>query len=128
MKKKLLIGAGVLAGAAALGGVWSANQPHTSMAEKKYEVIVVHKDGTEKKFQLASSAETAGEAMEKEGLIQGEKTNAGMYVTEADGEKAVWDQDKAYWCLYINNERAATGVDAAPLEDGAVYTWKYTVE
>ncbi|MCF0260256.1 MAG: DUF4430 domain-containing protein, partial [Erysipelotrichaceae bacterium] len=63
-----------------------------------------------------------------EGLIQGEKTSSGMFVTEADGEKAVWDQDKAYWCLYINNERSNTGVDATPLEDGAVYTWKYTAE
>ncbi|MCF0260255.1 MAG: hypothetical protein HUJ54_10390, partial [Erysipelotrichaceae bacterium] len=52
MNKKLIIGAGILITAAGLGGVWYANQPKTSAGEKKYEVTVIHKDGTEKKFQL----------------------------------------------------------------------------
>ena len=60
-------------------------------------------------------------------LIKGEKGAYGIYITEVDGERAVYEHDKAYWALFINGEYAVSGIDATPIENGAQYTLAYTV-
>ncbi|MBQ4539030.1 MAG: DUF4430 domain-containing protein, partial [Oscillospiraceae bacterium] len=49
------------------------------------------------------------------------------YITEVNGERAVYEKDKAYWALFINGEYAVSGIDATPIENGAQYTLAYTV-
>lgn len=124
----MLAAAGILAAAVGMGGIYLAAGPKAAAGTKKYEVRVIHKDGSEKTFQLTSDDESVGTALQKEGIIHGNSTASGLFVTEVDGETAVYEQDKAYWTFMVNGERSATGVDATPLEDGAVYTWQYTVE
>ena len=60
-----------------------------------------------------------------DGLIV-ESESAGMYNT-VDGETADYSVDQSYWAFYIDGEYAMTGMDDAPVTDGAVYKLEYTV-
>ena len=61
-----------------------------------------------------------------EGIVEGENAEYGLYIKVADGERAVWEEDQAYWGFYIGEEYALTGVDTTPIEEGKVYKLVYT--
>ena len=43
-----------------------------------------------------------------------------------DGEKAVYEEDNAYWAFYEGDAYAQLGIDLTPIADGAVYKLIYT--
>ena len=47
-------------------------------------------------------------------------------IKEVDGEKAVYEEDNAYWGFFVGEEYAQLGIDQTPAEDGAVYKLEYT--
>ncbi|MBR4017733.1 MAG: DUF4430 domain-containing protein, partial [Oscillospiraceae bacterium] len=49
------------------------------------------------------------------------------YIQEVDGEKAVFEEDNAYWAFYVDGEYAMLGIDQTPIEDGKVYRLAYTL-
>ena len=127
-KKKLILAivAVVLVVAMAVGAWW-LTRPQTTAGEKTFTVTVVHGDGTSKDFTYTSEEEYVGVVLEAEGLLVGEEGPYGLYIHEVDGERAVYEEDGAYWGFYIDGEYAMTGVDKTPITDGAVYTLEYTV-
>ncbi|MBQ2751444.1 MAG: DUF4430 domain-containing protein, partial [Oscillospiraceae bacterium] len=102
-------------------------KPSVTAGEKAFTVKVVHADRSEKTFSYRCSDEYLGDTLLREGLIKGEKGAYGIYITEVNGERAVYEKDKAYWALFINGEYAVSGIDATPIENGAQYTLAYTV-
>ena len=124
--KKLILAAVALVAVVALFvGVWMMTRPETTDGAKNYTLIVVHKDGTEKTFDLASTEEYLGPALVAEGIIV-ESDSPGMYNT-VDGETADYSVDQGYWCFYIGEESAMIGMNDAPLTDGGVYKLIYTI-
>lgn len=107
--------------------IWSLNRPQTYDGEKNFTVEVVHKDGTEKKFQYSTDEKYLGPALLEEKLIEGSSGQYGLYVESVDGEKAEYGNDQAYWKLQINGVDAQAGADSTPVEEDALYTWTYTV-
>ena len=107
-------------------GVWAANRPETSEGTKAYTVTVVHADGSQKVFEYTTDAEYLDDALMEEGLIAGEEGPYGLTVITVDGEDAVWDTDNAYWCIWIGDEMAVTGISEIPVYDGSVFTLEYT--
>jgi hypothetical protein len=89
-------------------------------------VVVVHADGSQKTFQYRSEAEYVGTVLLEKGLIAGDEGQFGLYIKEVDGEKAVYEEDNAYWGFFIGDEYAITGVDMTPIEEGTVYKLVYT--
>ena len=65
-------------------------------------------------------------ALLAEGLIAGEEGPYGLTVITVDGEDAVWDTDNAYWCIWIGDEMAVTGISEIPVYDGSVFKLEYT--
>ena len=59
-------------------------------------------------------------------LYELELINDPAFFDVANGIKADWDKDKAYWSYYIGNDFAMHGIDAEKLTDGAVYKLVYT--
>ena len=112
---------------AAFCAVYLVFKPSVTAGEKAFTVKVVHADRSEKTFSYRCSDEYLGDTLLREGLIKGEKGAYGIYITEVDGERAVYEHDKAYWALFINGEYAVSGIDATPIENGAQYTLAYTV-
>lgn len=107
--------------------VWHFTRPAPSAGEKHITVEVVHKDETTKTFTYDTDAEYLSDVLVAEGLISGDDSEFGLYVTTVDGETADYDADQSWWALSINGEFAQTGADSTPVNDGDTYTWTYTV-
>lgn len=125
--KKLWIAvAALVAVIAVFLGVFFATRPDTQEGMKSFTVTVVHADGTSKDFQYKSAEEYLGPVLIKEGLIEGEEGQYGLMVNVVDAEKAVYEEDNAYWALYEGEEYAMQGIDTTPVVDGGVYKLVYT--
>jgi len=126
-KKILLAVAAVVVLIAVFVGIWFATRPKTSEGSKTVTVEVVHKDQSSKTFTYKTDAEFLGEVLLAEGLVKGEEGPYGLYMTEVDGERAVYEEDGAYWALYQGEEYATLGVDETPVNDGDAFSLVYTV-
>jgi len=127
--KKLILAVIAVIVVVAVGlGAWFATRPQTSAGEKSFKVTVVHADGTSKDFDYTSTEEYVGTVLLEAGLIAGDQGDYGLYIKEVDGERAVYEEDAAYWGFYVNDEYAMQGIDLTPIEDGAVYKLEYTKE
>ena len=94
---------------------------------KSITVMVIHKDGTIKEYAYETEEEFLGPLLEKEGVIEGQEGQYGMVIAKADGEKAVYEEDQAYWSIYENDQYALQGIDTTPIKDGSVYKLVYTL-
>jgi len=90
-------------------------------------VIVVHKDGSEKVFEVETDALYLGEILLEEQIVEGEMGPYGLMISAADGEVADWNVDQSYWAIFIGEEYATTGADGIPVFEGDVYKLVYTI-
>jgi len=128
-KQKPLLLLGVLAVLIVFfSAVYYMSRPLVSDGVKTITVEVIHKDASSKVFTCETSAEYLGEVLRTEKLVQGEQGPYGFYITEADGEQAVFEQDGAYWALYKGDVYASTGVDQTPVADGDTFSLVYTTD
>lgn len=130
MKKntKLIIAVVVLVVViAVLLGVYAATRPQTSQGAKAFTVEVVHSDGSSKTFDYRTDEEYLGAVLLAEGLIAGEEGPYGLTIYEVDGERAVWEENGAYWAIFVNGEYGMTGVDTTPVNDGDAFKLEYTL-
>ena len=91
-----------------------------------FTVEIVHKDGTSKKLELRSDKEFLGDVLAEKELIEYDEGAYGKFIKSADGEKAVYEEDSAYWAFYVDGEYALFGVDQTPIEEGKLYKLEYT--
>ena len=112
----------------ALVAVYFVTRPATAAGDKTFTLEVVHGDGTTKQIECSTDLEYVGEALQADGVIEGEEGAYGLYIQVVDGEKAVFEEDGAYWAFYLGEEYAMQGIDLTPIEDGAVYKLVYTVD
>lgn len=130
MKKNgKLIGAvaAVLVIALVFVGIWYFTRPAAGEGSKAITVEVVHKDGSSKAFTYRTDADYLGEVIQAEGLVEGEDGPYGLYILEVDGERAVYEEDGAYWALFQGEEYAVTSADQTPINDGDAFSLVYTV-
>ena len=130
MKKnaKLIIGIVVLVVViAALLCVYLGTRPQTSQGAKAFTVEVVHADGSSKTFEYRTDEEYLGTVLEAEGLIKGEMGPYGLTIFEVDGERAVWEENGAYWAIFVNGDYGMTGVDTTPVNDSDAFKLEYTL-
>ena len=93
---------------------------------KEITLKVVHGDGSEKEFPISTQATMLGEALEAEGLISGEESSYGLFVTTVDGETADGSKQE-WWCLTKGGEMCNTGVDSTEIASGDTYELTLTV-
>ena len=91
-----------------------------------FTFVVTDLEGNESTFDITTSKATVGEALLDEGLIVGEDSEYGLYVTSVNGMAADWDNDQTYWAFYVDGEYATTGVDATEVTEGATYSFVLT--
>lgn len=89
-------------------------------------LMVVHKDGSEKEFPIATKEQYLRAALEAESLIAGEESEYGLFVKTVDGETAD-DAKQEWWCLTKDGEMTETGVDAIEIADGDKFEFTLTV-
>ncbi|MCI6957358.1 MAG: DUF4430 domain-containing protein [Candidatus Faecousia sp.] len=98
----------------------------TTASGVSFTFVVTDLEGNESTFDITTSKATVGEALLDEGLIAGENSEYGLYVTSVNGMTADWDNDQTYWAFYIDGEYAMTGVDATEVTEGATYSFVLT--
>ena len=102
----LLMAVGIFAGCSKGGG---------NGEKRSVTVTVTHKDGS-----------TKGAVLQKEGLIEGEDSQYGLFVKSVDGYTAD-EGSQEWWCLTVDGETAMTGIDSTPIEEGKSYGLVLTV-
>ena len=68
----------------------------------KFAFIVTDQDGNETGFEIHTDKETVGEALLEVGLIEGEESEYGLYVTTVNGINADYHKDGVDWGFYVN--------------------------
>jgi len=128
-KRRLSLFLGVLAALIALFSViYYMTRPAAVDGSKTITVEVIHQDASSKAYTYETTAEYLGEVLRTEKLVQGEQGPYGFYITEVDGEQAVFETDGAYWALYKGDTYASTGVDQTPVTDGDRFSLVYTAD
>ena len=112
---------------AALVAVYFVTRPATTAGDKTFTLEVVHGDGTTKQIECSTDLEYVGEALQADGVIEGEEGAYGLYIHVVDGEKAVFEEDGAYWAFYLGEDYAMTGIYDADIADGGIYKLVYTI-
>lgn len=70
-------------------------------------------------FTIHTDAESLGEALLENGLIEGEDSQYGMYIKKVNGILADYDVDGSYWGFYrYDREYMMSGVDTTAISDG----------
>ena len=121
-KKKLIIAAiALVVVIAALVVIYFATRPKTQEGLKTFTVTVVHSNGESKTFTYTTTREYVGQVLQEEGLVEGTQEAYGLYMKVVDDERAVYEENGAYWAFYVGEDYAQTGIDATPITVGAVY-------
>lgn len=94
--------------------------------EKSFSFEVVDNEGTVIQFVVNTDADTVGDALQENGLIQGEENAYGLYVKTVNGLTLDYDKDGMFWALYVDDEYANVGVDETPIDEDAVYSFRAT--
>ena len=104
----------------------AADTPHqVGEGETTFPFTVVDLEGGEVAFEVATNADTVGEALQEAGLIAGEVGQYGLMVTTVNGQYHVYEEG-AYWGFFIDGEYAMSGVDSTPIEAGKTYSLEAT--
>ena len=109
----------LIVAAAALAAVYFAFGPKGAAGEKTITVEVVLPDGSTETAITTDEAYLRG-ALEQEGMIAGEESEYGLFVTAVNGVAAD-DNKEQWWCFTKDGESLATGVDSTPIADGEHY-------
>ena len=114
----------VLVAAAAV--CWFAFGPKAVAGNKTVVVDVTHKDGQTNTFTLETAAEYLGEAMQEQGMLEGEDGPYGLYVMKVNGIAAIYEEDGSYWAFYENGQYGLTGVDLTDIDPAVAYSFVQT--
>lgn len=99
----------------------SQTTDNTEDNKTSFAVVVVHKDGSKKEMTLQTQEKYLGAALIEAGIVEAEENRFGMHIKTADGEKAVFEEDKAYWAVYVGENLADRATDLLPVEEGKTY-------
>ena len=119
-KKKIIAVAVLLVLVAAAIVAYVCLKPSGAEGGKTITVQVIHGDGTQKDFTISTDSENLRGALEQEGLISGDESEYGLYVTTVDGETADSNLNQ-WWCFTKDGEMLMTGVDDTMIADGEHY-------
>lgn len=72
-------------------------------------------------FTVKTDKTILGEALQSNGLIEGEEGTFGLYIKKVNGITADYDVDGSYWGFYKNGEYMMVGVDSCEFADGEHY-------
>ena len=126
-RKGLIIGCVVLAAVIALfAGIYFATRPDAQEGAKNITVTVVHKDLTEKVFEVNTDAENLEEVLLGEKIVEDNQTEYGLYILTADGE-TVNEANAEWWCITKGGEMLMTGAKDTMIADGDEYELTFTV-
>ena len=125
--KKIILAAGALVLVAALMlGAWFALRPKTQEGDKDLIIKVIHKDKSEKVFEVSTDEEYLGPVLVAKEIVVDNQSAYGLYILTADGE-TVNEANQEWWCVTKGGESLMTGADETPVADGDTFELTFTV-
>lgn len=129
-KVKKIFGIGlVVLLVAALAGAYFVFSEKPVEGSKAVVIEVIDKNGEETVYEIKTDAQFLHGAMdEAQGLeYSGGEGPYGYTISSINGEKAVYEEDGAYWSFFVNDEYCNYGIDSQPVNDGDVFSIVYTL-
>ncbi|MCR5546116.1 MAG: DUF4430 domain-containing protein [Lachnospiraceae bacterium] len=130
--KKIVIGGVVLVALLAVFLIcYNVFSQKATAGSKNVVIEVVNSEGEETTYDVNTDAEYLKEAMDELAesddsfSYSGTDSDYGIMVEVINGEQAIYEEDNAYWSLYVNDEYGQYGADQQPVTDGDTYSWKY---
>lgn len=125
-KKKVIIAiVALIAAVAVFAGIYFAfGRPETNAGSKTLTIEVIAPDYS-KTHEIKTDAEFLGEALKEEGIIEGEESQYGLFITSVDSIKAD-DSKQQWWCITKGGADVMTGADSTPIADGD--TFEFTLK
>ncbi len=108
----------------AADGAWktAAYLEDTELGEgSKTLTMTVEADEQKLVFTIHSDAETVGEALQENDLVDGEMSEFGLYVKAVNGIVADYDTDQTFWAFNKEGEMMQTSLDLTEFADGDSY-------
>ena len=108
----------------------AAENPDTQeLTENNIVLVVIGKDSSARKYEISTTAKYLSQAMEEpEGLtFVGREGPYGIMLEEVNGERAIYEEDGAYWSILVDGEYGMNGIDSQPVSDGVEYSIVYTL-
>lgn len=130
MKKKQIIAVIVLAILViAMGIGYVVFKGNTSKGAKDITVEIVNSEGESTMYELNTDAEYLADALDEiEDLTyEAEDSTYGLVYSAFNGEKAVYEEDGAYWAFYLNGDYCSFGASEQPVADGDAFQIAYTL-
>lgn len=120
-KKKVIIAVvALIAAVCVFAGVYFAfGRPETSAGSKTVTIEVTAPDYSNT-HKIKTDAEFLGDALKEEGIIEGEESQYGLFITSVDSIKAD-DSKQQWWCITKGGADVMTGVDVTPIADGDTF-------
>ncbi len=120
-KKKVIVAVvALIAAIAVFAGVYFAfGRPETSAGSKTVTIEVAAPDYSNT-HKIKTDAEFLGDALKEEGIIEGEESQYGLFITSVDSIKAD-DSKQQWWCITKGGADVMTGVDVTPIADGDTF-------
>ena len=125
-KKKLYVILALVLVIGIMAGVYMGTRPEADQGSKNVTVVIVHKDGSEKKLEYATDLPYLADLLLEKELATGYTSEEyGFTIESVDGVTADWNVDAAYWALYEGDTYATTSAAGIVLTDGGVYKLVY---
>ena len=127
-KKHLFSILAVIAAIAVLCTVYFCFRETSTQGTKNVVLEVINSKGEISLYNVSTDALYLRQVMdEAEGFEYAETQNGfGPMVTSVNGEKAVYEEDGAYWGFYINGNYCNYGISDQPVNDKDKFTIAYT--
>ena len=122
----VLYATGILGGKTALeaGPAVVKNGDVVGQGAKTFPFTIVDKEGAETTITVQTDKQMVGEALQENGLIEGEEGAYGLYVKKVNGIPAEYEVDGTYWAFYVDGAYAITGVDVTEIQESSAYMMK----
>ena len=128
MKKTILIVVAALLVLALMLGAYFLFREQATQGEKSITITVIDSAGEQTVYELKTDALYLEQAMqEAKGLTyEGEEGPYGLMISHINGERAVYEEDGAYWGFNVNGSYCNYGISEQPVNDGDAFEIVYT--
>lgn len=89
-------------------------------------VTVIDDKGESEEFEVKTNCENLADALLEAKIVEGETGDYGLYIKYANGIRADYELDGAYWSLSKGGEMLMTGASDTPIADGDKFELTYT--
>lgn len=128
MKKKILGAALLILLVLAMVLVYVKFSDKPVEGSKSITIEVVNSKVESVKYELKTDAKYLAEAMDEAEGLEYEAVDGpyGLNVQTVNGERAVYEEDGAYWGFFVNDEYCNYGISEQPVNDGDYFKIEYT--